>query len=269
MKIKHALLDPAEVVYENHIFYQHSLQRQGKFEEVYQQIRYEEGRVYTDDIVRALPRIPLAHPRSKEWRVRTHTTKRLMRHIHRGCENRQCTILDIGCGNGWLCNHLASMPGTNVLGVDINETELRQAARVFGERDNLSFVYGNILSLKIPLAAFDYIILAATIPYFRDLGSLFSRLRALLRKEGEIHVLDSPIYERDNVAKIRSLSKMHFSRHNSALGEFYYHHSWEEFNNISYDLAYDPRTLKNRLLALCSLASPFPWLRMSKDPEVT
>ena len=90
---------------------------QNNFEEAYLAVRGDEGRIYSDSIVRDRPRIPAQHPHYQEWRLRWKSTQRLMGYM-RKTESR--LILDLGCGNGWFTRHLAAYTKGEVLGVDIN-----------------------------------------------------------------------------------------------------------------------------------------------------
>lgn len=262
--IQELLRGSPDFSFENNLFYQRGLEHPSKFEKVYLSIRKAEERLYGDEIVRMLPQIPPGHPAAKEWRIRMSTSGNLVRYLQEASQSRQPAILEIGCGNGWLCNHLATVPHSRVLGIDINETELKQAARVFGGNERVSFAYADILISKIPDQIFDYIVLAATLPYFVNLDILFARLRKLMRPQGEIHILDSPIYSAKGIHQAKLRSEKHFTLHNSELGEFYHYHSRDAFRNHSYDILYDPRSLRNKALSLIYPMSPFPWIRLYK-----
>ena len=264
MQIRKALHQSSDFAFENNLFYQRGLEYPGKFEKVYLSIRKAEKRLYRDDIVRSLPSMPRSNPSAKEWRIRRRTARKLLRYLKRYSGTRPVTILEVGCGNGWLCNCMAALPGSEVLGIDINETELKQAARVF-DKENIAFACADVLSKNIPFRSFDYIILAATIAYFSNLDSLIGSLRPLLKSGGEIHILDSPVYTADRLELAKLRSEKHFTRYNSELSEFYHYHSWEEFKNHRYELLHDPRLVQYRVLGLFYPVPPFPWIRLRSD----
>ena len=97
--------------------------------EAYHDVRQREGRLLADDVVRGLPDSGghTAHP--EEWRVRGRSLQRVIRML----SDRPRTILDAGCGNGWLAARLAEA-GHSVTGLDTGATELEQAKRVFADR---------------------------------------------------------------------------------------------------------------------------------------
>src|ERR1700744_419007 len=142
----------------------HTRLREILFEKKYIQIRALESRLYTDEELMRLPVISENHPRLKEWQLRAKSARRLTRHIGKGSSSPE--ILEVGCGNGWLSHLMAEIPGSKGTGVDINFTELQQAARVFSNDPNLRFIHGDIRSGILEDRRFDYILFSSTLEYF-------------------------------------------------------------------------------------------------------
>lgn len=242
----------------NKIFYQRDLICRGAFEENYLSLRQKEMRVYPDDLVNGLPLVPKNHPLKHEWRARSKSLKRLTAHLRK---NSDIKILDVGCGNGWLSHHLSSVSRSEVIGVDINEIELIQGARVFSETKNLFFVYMDILAGKMPYSHFDYIILSSSIQYFINLPLLMRELRSMLRPEGEIHILDSPLYHLTEVPSAQQRSVQYFTAAgHPVMKDYYHHHSWEMLKSFQPKIKYNPSLLLNKFLNKLSPSSPFPWV---------
>lgn len=168
------------------------------FEQQYLQIRRKEGRLYTDAQVRSLPRPGGALGNTLEWQVRALSSSLLVQHLQ--AHTGHGAILELGCGNGWLSHLLAQSLQREVCGVDVNRTELTQAARVFGHDARLTFVAADIHTLVLPRDVFDVIVLPACVQYFSDPAALVSRLLGCLREGGELHILDSPCTPRRNAA---------------------------------------------------------------------
>ena len=103
---------------------------------LYLEARSREGRLLPDATVAALPELPRGHPLADEWRQRADSAARLVAYVRR--RPRPMTIVDLGCGNGWLADRLATVDGSSVVGVDVNAVELEQARRVFGGRPGLA-----------------------------------------------------------------------------------------------------------------------------------
>lgn len=268
MTLREILLKTSDLEFDNGIFYQRGIPRPGEFEKSYIKQRQIENRLYDDDIVRVLPDIPSNHPLSFEWAKRKFAFDRLMSYLRRRCRGQSPTILDLGSGNGWLSNRLTFIDKSQVLGVDQNNTELLQAARLFQNRKNLSFAYMDIMKGPLPRYYFDYIILAASIQYFRNIDLLFTKLRELLSEKGEIHLLDSPVYKPGDVTAAENRSQEYFGAHYSELRNYYYHHSWESFRQFNHTILYDPGAIEYKLLSLVRPISPFPWLRFTFNQEI-
>src|SRR4051794_23945424 len=98
----------------------------GIFEEKYIGVRQKEHRLYSDNEVKHLPGIAATHPLYDEWMIRKESCKRLIKYLQ---GKTKLTIAEIGSGNGWLCNQLSSIEGSKIYGIDVNYTELQQAAR--------------------------------------------------------------------------------------------------------------------------------------------
>jgi ubiquinone/menaquinone biosynthesis C-methylase UbiE len=220
-------------------------------EKIYIALRSKEGRLLTDEALRMLPEGLHRQPLKKEWSNRKESMKKLKRYLHKGgCASK---ILDLGCGNGWMANQLAS--GANsVWAMDTNLTELQQGFKVFGSKPNLHFTYADILKDNFQESNFDVIILAASIQYFQDPVLLLKKLRSHLAPAGEIHIIDSPFYEESQLADARRRSADYYSQIGyPQMINYYNHHSWNSLAEFS------PVKHRNNL-SLPFLKSPFPWL---------
>jgi len=232
-------------------------------EAAYLAVRRAEGRLLDDDQVRRLPEPPdAAH--AWEWRIRGYSAERLLRRLQRRAPSR---ILDLGCGNGWLSRLLAELSGARVTGLDLNREELAQAARLFGSSDSPRFVCGDLFAPIFELASFDVAVLAAVIQYFPDPKALVRRLLALLAPGGEIHILDSPLYPRGDVAAAAARTRAYFRNLNLPFEPAYYHHhARADLDAFRPRCLHEPGSLKTRFLRRLTRRplSPFPWLCIVK-----
>ena len=232
----------------------------GAFEKLYMELRKKEQRLYTDEEVRKLPQVASTHPYFKEWQLRKRSCDRLIEYLSH--KNKSLHILEIGCGNGWLSAQLAKNTSGQVLGMDINNEELTQAARVFKNISNLKFVAGDIRSAEVEDNKFDIIVFAASLQYFSSLKETVNSAFRCLRAGGEVHVIDTILYNKNNVDAAKQRTRDYYT----ALGfpeatAYYYHHSIEDLENFSYKILYDPLSWihkfgKNR--------SPFFWVCIRK-----
>jgi SAM-dependent methyltransferase len=231
------------------------------FEKSYITICCMESRLYTDDELDRLPDIAPDHPHYREWQLRKSSMTRLVRRIK--AKSGPLDILDVGCGNGWLSHHLAEIPNTKVTALDINFTELQQAARVFCYYPNLSFIRGDIDSGLGGETLFDVIVLAASIQYFRNLRKTIHTLLRHLRPDGEIHLLDSPLYKPSDIRREEIRTAAYYSSLGfPEMADFHFHHCLNELQPFNHRLLHTPHTLSNRLLGN---KNPYPWVYIKKN----
>ncbi|MBL7779566.1 MAG: class I SAM-dependent methyltransferase [Saprospiraceae bacterium] len=232
-----------------------------KKEHLYLEVRRREGRVPSDEELLQLPEVTQPPALAREWRWRKRAFQRLDNYLNRRFREFPIRVLDLGCGNGWMSNLLAANPLRSVTAVDLNETELEQGSRVF-RRDNLQFVYGDILQDGWPEQSFEVIVLAASVQYFPDLGELIATLKKLLTPNGEIHLLDSNFY-RDAAATdaARKRTEAYYEQVGVPEMAGYYHHHlrWEVLACGGEDLN---AGLWMALLRRVKYLGPFPWLRI-------
>jgi len=227
------------------------------FEQEYLSLRKKEGRIYTDDEVLELPYIADTHPLRMEWKVRQFSSKNLRRYL--GRKKRKLDILEIGCGNGWLSAKLASLPGATVTGLDINDTELLQAKRVF-KKPNLVFVSGDIRRNRLN-KQFDSIVFAASFQYFESVPEIVDCCLNYLSTGGEIHIIDTMFYTKAEAEKAAERSRRYFtSADSSSMQAFYFHHNMDGFAGYNYQLLFNPKNWRSRIFN----QSPFPWICIKK-----
>ena len=234
-------------------------------ESAYVRVRRLEGRLVDDDLLRQLPRVPRDHPHYWEQCVRGCSAKWLIRYLERVA--KPCRLLDLGCGNGWLSNGLASIDGVHVTGLDNNVPELEQAARVFPGNPDLRFCHGDLFAEIFPSASFEIVLLAASIQYFDDLERLFATLFDLLVPDGEVHVIDSPFYTADQLEAARLRSRQYYARMGvPEMADRYFHHDWTSLSGLAVKTLYQPGALGARLQrrVLRRPLSPFPWIAITR-----
>lgn len=228
---------------------------ESNFEEIYIASRQSESRVYTDEQVAHLPFIGPDHIHYDEWQARKRSSERLKNYL--GNKNKPLSILEIGCGNGWLSAKLATLKNSKVTGIDINKTEVNQARKVFLCMSNLSF---NLCGLKdMPVGKkFDVIVFAASIQYFPSFERVVQDAFSFLNNAGEIHILDSHFYYPNELesAKQRSL-EYYRSTGFDEMADFYFHHSYNTLLNFKHKIIFSPYSLKNKMFRK---NDPFPWI---------
>lgn len=227
------------------------------FEHLYLQLREKENRIYSDSELKVLPYLK-NHIHTAEWLLRVKTCNRFGSYLKARKFNGP--VLDLGCGNGWFTHWLHIMTGNATDGADVNENELKQAALVFGT-EHIQFYYADIFQ-KSPRPEYSLITLNACIQYFPEIEKLITRLRSLLEKNGEIHILDSPFYEDMEVTNASIRSKVYYKKMGAEpLSGYYHHHRKTEIVHLNGTILYLPG---KGLMAKLKKDSPFPWVMFRK-----
>lgn len=227
------------------------------FEKLYLSVRNKEHRVYTNNELLTLPDINLTHIHHDEWHVRKASSKKLIHYFEK--KNKPLQILEIGCGNGWLSHKLAEIPQTKVTGLDINYAELEQGASVFLEK-NLQFVYGDIRKNVLQNLQFDMIVFAASVSYFSSLHEIIKIAIQHLTVEGEIHLIDSFFYDKENILAAKQRCKTYYRELGfQEMADSYFHHLLDDFKDFNYVVMQEQNQLLKKII---SKKSVFPWIRI-------
>jgi ubiquinone/menaquinone biosynthesis C-methylase UbiE len=239
----------------------HPQLREILFEKIYIRVRSLESRIYTDEELVALPDIAPAHPRFREWEWRKESTGRLIRYFSRKKTNPE--ILEIGCGNGWLTHQLAEIPGTRVTGVDINFTELQQAARVFSNDPNLRFIHGDIRSGILEDRRFDFILFSATLEHFPSAKKILHQCLSYLNRGGEIHLIDTSFCKSAEVKMEEQRTLAYYSSFGfPEMADYYFHPTYEDLRSFRYSILYNPKDFRHRFL---KRKNQHPWVRITQN----
>ena len=231
----------------------------------YRRARAIEGRLLDDALVARLPSLPASHPLAGEWALRGQTAARFMTWLEATPAPR--TVLDIGCGTGWLTAVISGVPGTQAIGIDLEGPELDQARRVFVQPDGPAFVAGAAETVDAASFAPDVIVLASVIQYLADPAGVVTRLLGACRPGGSVHVLDSPLYRRDEVPAATARTATHYERIGiPEQAAAYHHHMLETFARLAPALvrARPPAWRATLAARLGRPISPFPWLRFDR-----
>jgi len=231
------------------------------FKDIYIQLRTKEQRMYSDAEVAELPYISPNHIHYAEWKVREESCKRLISYLRK--QKKPLTILEVGCGNGWLSAKLADFAGTKVKGIDANTVELQQAGNVFKNKENLSFANTSIEEEISAENKYDIVVFAASIQYFSSLDEIIGLAFSLLNSGGEIHILDTHFYNETEIAAAKKRTEKYFASMGfTQMAAFYHHHALKQLNKFNYKTLYDPNRLLNKILRQ---KNPFYWISIKKE----
>jgi SAM-dependent methyltransferase len=167
-----------------------------RFLQEYTSVRLAEGRASADpEYFRRLPEPTPGGPIEWQWRIRRNTWRTFRRRVVPGLPN-EAVVIDVGAGVGWLSNRLAEV-GHSAHAVDltVDPHDGLGAARHFlhdferyqAEMDDLPFADG----------VADMVVFNAALHYSTDYGRTFTEALRVLKPEGRIVVLETPLYRRD------------------------------------------------------------------------
>ena len=131
------------------------------------------------------------------------------------------TILDMGCGTGYLSSVLADHVGPNgsVLAVDPDNDRIRVAKETYGGIDNLRFIEGSTDTFPIEEQQFDIVFSNYVLHWVQDKEGAFKRIYKSLKPGGKFafncglkhHVfVDEMLSLMDNERKNRVYSRFHY-----------------------------------------------------------
>lgn len=225
------------------------------FEELYTAVRRHEQKMYTDDELQLLPDFDGT---SAEWEVRRRSSSRLITRLIK--KQRHLGILEIGCGNGWLSAKMADIADTQVTGIDVNSIEINQAIRVF-KHNNLRFICDGFNDSSFEREKFDVIVFAASLQYFPSVTKVLVQALAMLKKGGEVHIIDTPFYTPTEAVKAHERCRRYYTDMGiPEMAGHYFHHSMSEFWGFNYKVLFNPHSYFNRLFK----KAPFPWVAITK-----
>jgi ubiquinone/menaquinone biosynthesis C-methylase UbiE len=229
------------------------------FEKHYHHLRNLENRVFSDEIVLQLPYVNKGGHKN-EWRLRAKSAQRFIKYLskNKGLTN----ILEVGSGNGWFTHQMNLHSGAQVYGIEVNKLELAQAKRLF-QNERTHFIEFDLNESIWPGPMPNWIVFNASIQYFADLSKILESCLNILSTGGEIHIIDSPFYAKENLKSAKIRSEIYFKNMNvPEMIQFYYHHSKDELASFKPQYLYSPAKFPmNRLFK----DSPFPWVRITKN----
>ncbi|MFC1572864.1 class I SAM-dependent methyltransferase [Candidatus Eisenbacteria bacterium] len=100
-------------------------------------------------------------------------------------------VLDVGCGAGFISEHIAHTTGAHVIGLDSAKRAIQVAQKRVATIGNLSFVTGDMNALEFPARHFDAVICIDTLYFVKDLESAILRLEQILKPGGRMGIFYS------------------------------------------------------------------------------
>ena len=106
--------------------------------------------------------------------------------------NDKSQVLDLGCGNGMIDEHISDMTGAKVTGIDYIPEAIQQAReRTSSKNNRLSFHVGNMDHLDFPHESFDTVLSIDSIYMPNDLSSTIRQMKELVKPGGQMAIFYS------------------------------------------------------------------------------
>ncbi len=107
---------------------------------------------------------------------------------------RGLRVADLGCGFGWFCRWAADHGATQVLGLDVSENMLAQAAEA-NSAPAIIYARADLERLDLPESGFDLIYSSLALHYVEDLAGLLRSVHRAVVRGGHLVVsIEHPIY---------------------------------------------------------------------------
>lgn len=234
---------------------EHALDKFCEFEKHYLDVRAKEHRILSVGEIKQLPFVDKGSEYYREWKFRRKSIHRFFRYLD--TKKSSLRILDIGCGNGFFANLLA-MRKHDLVGVDVSLSELKRAALTFPDK-NLKWYCLDLMSEPLPEEKFDIIAFNASFQYFKAPEKILEVCKNYLKSNGEIHVLDSPFYDKETILEAQERSKRYYQSIGAPqMNSHYFHHDIKVLSKFNPQFMYKPN---NRWFKFQD--SPFPWIKIA------
>lgn len=170
----------------------------------YETVRRFEGRGSPDPAYyRSLPGKDITGRFDKDWRIRMRSYQSLVEKVIAPLEQQASggmRTLDIGAGNGWLSYQLARR-GHAVAAVDLLTNALDGlGTNVYYDR-SYTPIQADFDHLPFQKNQFDFAIFNASFHYSTDYENSLRQTLPLLKKEGRLVIMDSPLYHAQQSGK--------------------------------------------------------------------
>ncbi len=151
----------------------------------------------------------------------------------------QDSILDLGCGSGWLSRRLARLaPRGRVVGVDIAAEMVRRARALSASYPNLNFLEGAADRIPCRAGAFSKLISIESAYYWPDPAASIREIFRVLDHQGTAWILIN--YYRDNPHSHQWGAQVKVQTHLLSAEEWKALFGKEGFTNVGHRLIPDP-----------------------------
>lgn len=171
----------------------------------YELVRQAEGRGSKDPAYyRALPFEDRSGLHVGEWRIRATSFQTLLQRVLAPLEKastRPLQVLDLGAGNAWLSHRLAQR-GHRVAAIDLLTNELDGLGAHVHYEVPFAPVQAEFTRLPFVGSQVDLAVFNGALHYSTDYGETLREALRVLREDGRLVIVDSPVYHDDSSGQL-------------------------------------------------------------------
>jgi len=93
-------------------------------------------------------------------------------------------FLEIGCGNGAACKHIAKKYGLNVTGVDVDPEQIQNAVKDIEKIQNIQFFEGDSANLKFNDSEYDIVYSSGVLHHINNWKEVLTEINRVLKQNG-------------------------------------------------------------------------------------
>jgi ubiquinone/menaquinone biosynthesis C-methylase UbiE len=116
------------------------------------------------------------------------------------------TLLEIGCGSGFICSHMAEKYRLKVVGVDLDPAMIQIAHSNFGKKPNTRFIVMDATKLDFADGEFDLVLSFGVMHHIPNWQEALSEVSRVL-KPGGVLIFGDLAYSRFTARMVRRFSQ--------------------------------------------------------------
>lgn len=103
------------------------------------------------------------------------------------------SVLDLGCGAGYLAEALSETTGCKVIGIDSSSVAIELAKRA-SNNDRINYFYADANKTDLSLNKFDLVICSGILEHVKDWEALVVKINSILKPNGKVFITSSNPY---------------------------------------------------------------------------
>lgn len=115
-------------------------------------------------------------------------------------------FLEVGCGNGAACKHIAEKYSLNVTGIDVDPEQIQNAMRDIEKIQNIQFFEGDSTNLKFSDNEYDIVYSSGVLHHIGDWKKVLEGINRVLKPKG-YYIFSDLTYSRFTTRLFKNIAK--------------------------------------------------------------